>query len=157
MRSLLVALGLLAWCAASRVIAAALPSEIDVPTMKTSIYVGSVTLSTGPFLLTSEEYVATYSAKVSPWAYWSETGSITVKIYLGDYQRLRRGETIELTGEATSKKGRPRHVTARVRPTDANSGKLKVRIDAGGTKLIFNGTYRMVESSAESTTSPPGP
>jgi hypothetical protein len=123
----------------------ALPAQFDLPVMKTSIYVGSVTLSTGAFTLSEDAYSATYEANVFPWTFWGESGTVTLAVNPGDYARLLAGETIEITGEARNAKGKTREVSARAQPADATSGKIKVRISAGGTKLIFNGTYQVTE------------
>jgi hypothetical protein len=125
-----------------------LPAQFDLPRMKTSIYVGSVTLITGAFTLTEGAYTATYEAKVSPWSFWSEAGSIKLTVTPVDYDRLQRGETIEITGEARNGKGKLRQVTARTKATDATSGTIKVRIHASGTTLVFNSTYRILVAAA---------
>lgn len=149
MRRLFAGLSACAFCTGFAAPAAPLPAQFEVPTMKTSIYLGSVTLATSSFSRAEETYTATYDARVSPWSFWSESGTIAIVIVEDHYERLLRGETVELTGEALSKKGKPRHVTARAQPADAAGGKLKVRIDAGGTTLIFNGTYRLTVADAE--------
>ena len=118
-----------------------LPARFELPTMKTSIFIGSVTLVTGAFTRGDDSYTSTYDAKVSPWSFWSESGTISLDIDAGDYERLRAGETIELTGEAHNRKGKLRAITARAEPTDATTGKIKVRIIASGSTLVFNGTY----------------
>src|SRR5262245_44577653 len=107
----------------------ALPSpQVVVPAMKTSIYVGSVTLTTTPFMHRDEGFDATYEAKVRPWFFWSETGKITIKLPATDLARLALGQTVEFTGEASNHKGKPRTVSGRAQPANATSGKIKVRI-----------------------------
>ena len=59
----IVWLGLAAWAQASEV----LPDRVIVPKMKTSIYVGSVSLKTTDFERDGDVYNATYNAKVFPW------------------------------------------------------------------------------------------
>lgn len=115
---------------------------VIVPPIKTSIYVGSVTLTTSPFQRAGDQFEATYEAKVWPWFFWNETGRITIRLPHGDLERLARSERVEFTGEATNHKGKPRHVTGRADRTDAATGKIKVRIGVDDTELIFNGTYR---------------
>lgn len=118
-------------------------STIAVDAMKTSIYVGSVTLTTSEFHRAGDRYTATYEAKVWPWLFWSETGTIAITVPEAGLDRLRRGERLEFTGEAVSHKNKPRHITGRADRLDAASGKIKVRIGAGDVELIFNGTYRV--------------
>lgn len=117
-------------------------TRVSVPTMKTSIYVGSVTLGTGTFERNGEQWATTYEAKVFPWFFWSETGRITIKVPEADLARLAKGETVEFTGEAFNHKNKPRKVTGRAQPADPASGKIKVRIHVDDVELIFNGAYR---------------
>lgn len=116
--------------------------SVTVPPVKTSIYVGNVTLTTGVFQRDGDKFNTTYEAKVWPWFFWSETGRITINLPPADLERLARGERVEFTGEAFNHKNKPRHVTGRADRTDAANGKIKVRIGVDDTEIIFNGTYR---------------
>lgn len=118
------------------------PERVTVPAMKTSIYVGSVTLTTSEFRRDGDKFSATYDAKVFPWFFWSETGGITITVTTADFARLARGETVEFAGEAFNHKNKPRKITGRAQPADARSGKIKVRIHVDDVELIFNGPYR---------------
>ncbi len=120
--------------------------RITVAPMKTSIYIGSVTLTPGVFRREGSTLTATYSVKVFPWFFWGETGRITVTLSDADLARLAKGETAEFTGDGVNQKNRPRKVTGRAQPADATSGKFKVRILADGYELIFNSTYRFGSS-----------
>jgi hypothetical protein len=121
-----------------------MPAQFELPRVRTSIYIGSVTLITGVFTRVDDTYTSTYEAKVAPWSFWSEAGSIALNVAADDFARLRRGETIEITGEAINGKGKPRHVSARAKATDATSGTIKVRISVSGSTLVFNSTYRVL-------------
>jgi hypothetical protein len=118
--------------------------RVAVAPMKTSIYVGSVTLSTTDFLQQDESFKATYEAKVRPWFFWGETGRITIKLPVTDLTRLALGQPVEFTGEAANHKNKPRTVTGRAQPAGPTTGKIKVRIMADGVELIFNGTYLLL-------------
>jgi len=118
--------------------------HIKVAPMKTSIYVGSVTLTTGVFERQGSALTTTYDAKVFPWFFWGENGTITIALTDTGLAALARGETAEFTGDATNQKNKPRKVTGRAQPTDANSGKIKVRIMADGVELVFNSTYQFL-------------
>jgi hypothetical protein len=122
--------------------------RVTVAPMKTSIYVGSVTLTTTDFLQSDESFKATYEAKVRPWFFWGETGHITIKLPVTDLTRLALGQTVEFTGEAANHKNKPRTVTGRAQPGNGNGGKIKVRIMADGIELIFNGTYQLMAGEA---------
>ena len=112
---------------------------------KTSIYFGSVTLTTADFARAGSTLTSTYAAKVFPWIFWSESGRITINFSDADLARMSRGETAEFTGEAVNQKNKRRQVTGRAQPADASSGKIKVRIAADGIELIFNSTYRYLK------------
>ncbi|MBL9218391.1 MAG: hypothetical protein JNG82_07880 [Opitutaceae bacterium] len=127
------------------------PPRVAVAPMKTSIYVGSVTLSTTDFLAQDKGFQATYEAKVRPWFFWGETGRITIRLPAAELARLTQGHAIEFTGEATNHRNKPRTVTGRAQPAGANSGKIKVRIMADGIELIFNGSYQLSTATPAGT------
>lgn len=118
-------------------------TRATVPAMKTSIYVGSVTLTTGTFERAGDRWSTTYKAKVFPWFPWSENGDIMIVVTDADLARLARGETVEFTGDAKNHKGKPRKVTGRAQPANDHAGKIKVRIAVDDVELIFNGTYEL--------------
>jgi hypothetical protein len=117
-------------------------TQVTVAPMKTSIYVGSVSLTTGVFERADAKLTATYEVKVFPWIFWGETGRISITLSDAARASIAKGETAEFTGEAINHKNKPRTVTGRAQPIDATSGKIKVRIGADGYVLIFNSTYR---------------
>jgi hypothetical protein len=125
-------------------------TRATVPSMKTSIYVGSVTLSTGTLQRAGDRWSSTYNAKVFPWFPWSEHGDITITVTEADLARLAKGETVEFTGDAKNHKGKPRKVTGRAQPANDRSGKIKVRIHVDDVELIFNGSYELGRGSASS-------
>ncbi|HVT72912.1 MAG TPA: hypothetical protein VHD61_07230 [Lacunisphaera sp.] len=115
---------------------------VTVPPMKTSIYIGSVTLTAGVFHREGDTFATTYEAKVRPWFFWSETGRITITLPQAELVKLARGERVTFTGQATNHRNKPRRVTGQADRIDAASGKIKVRIEADGFELVFNGSYR---------------
>jgi hypothetical protein len=116
--------------------------HVTVEPMKTSIYIGSVGLTTGVFKRHGSTLSTTYEAKVVPWFFWSESGSITITLTDADLAKLATGQTAEFRGDAVNEQNKPRPVTGRARPADGTSGKIKVRVMADGVELIFNGTYK---------------
>lgn len=137
--------------------APALPTQVAVPAMKTSIYVGSVTLKTTPFARAGTTWSATYEARVFPWAFWSEHGEISIHLAEDDLARLLGGEQIEFTGDARNHKGKPRPVTGRATPASREEGRIKVRITADGVELVFNGTYSLQHESVSRTSATAAP
>lgn len=122
--------------------------RVEVPAMKTSVYVGTVTLTTGAFVRTGEAFESTYEAKVFPWFFWSEHGRIAMRVPAAELARLARGERIEFTGDARNQRDKPRRVTGHAEPADATSGRIKVRIHLDDLTLVFEGAYRFVPPPA---------
>ncbi len=116
--------------------------HISVEPMKTSIYLGNVTLTPGVFERKGSTLAATYEARVFPWFFWSETGRIVITLKDADLANLAKGEKAEFTGDAVNQKSKPRKVTGYARPVDATTGQFKVRILANGVELVFDGNYR---------------
>ncbi len=119
--------------------------RVVVEPTKTSIYVGSVSLKMPPFVRREAVYATTYTAKLRPYFFYSETGELWITIPDDDLRRLERGETIEFEGRARNDRGHYRGISGRAVPANATSGKLKVRVFVTETlELIFNTTYRFV-------------
>jgi hypothetical protein len=131
--------------------------RLSVAPMKTSIYVGSVILTTGVFEREGSTLATTYVAKVRPWFFWGETGKITLTLTDTDLANLAKGGKAQFTGAAFNHRNKPRQVTGRAEPANATSGKFKVRIIADGVELIFNGTYQLAagQTGAETPPTPP--
>ncbi len=140
---LLSALGLIAPLRAETAPVVTGWDRITVAPMKTSIYIGSVTLIPGVFRREGSTLAATYTVKVFPWFFWGETGRITITLSDAELASLNKGEVVEFTGDGVNQKHKPRKVTGRAQPADATSGKFKIRIAADGYELIFNSTYRL--------------
>jgi hypothetical protein len=126
---------------------AAAPAEkfntVTVPPVKTSIYIGSVTLTAPTFTRRGSTYSSTYTAKVFPFFFMGEKGTIAVTFTDDDLAKLAKGEPVDFKGEGRNEDGEPRHVEGKATPADAASGKLKVRIWVSPKiELIFNTTYR---------------
>jgi hypothetical protein len=118
-------------------------STVTIPTVKTSIYIGSVTLAAPAFVRTGSSYASTYTARVVPFFWAGEAGRIAVTITDDDLARLAKGEAVDFTGEGRNEDGELRRVEGRATPDDAESGRLKIRIWVSPRiELIFNTTYR---------------
>ena len=118
-------------------------SRVEVAPAKTSIYLGSVTMTMPTFVRVNGGYDAPYVAKVFPFFFYNESGRLRVEISDAALEQLGRGEPIEFTGRALRDDGAERRVEGKATPTDASSGKLKVRVFySKRIELIFNTTYR---------------
>jgi hypothetical protein len=134
---------LLATPLAARVVSQTLFDEVTVDKVKTSIYIGSVTLRTPPLTRDNGSYHTTYRATVFPYFFHNEHGTLTIHLSDAELERLTAGQTVEFSGEARNSEGEHREVTGRAQPADAQSGKLKVRVRVTPKiELIFNTTYR---------------
>ncbi len=123
-------------------------AEATVETAKTSIYIGSVTLAMPPFRRVGEGYESSYTAKVFPFFFASESGRITIDLSDDELRRIAAGESLDFTGRAEESGGDPRRIEGRIAPDDAASGQIKVRVWVSPRiELIFNTTYRFTGSS----------
>ncbi len=118
-------------------------AEATVDTVKTSIYVGSVTLRMPPFKRNGDVYESTYQARVFPYFFYNENGRIAITLSDEELERIGNGETVYFNGHAEDTSGEPRRIEGRVVPDDDRSGKIKVRVWVSkNIELIFNSTYR---------------
>lgn len=104
-----------------------------------------MTLKAGEFRRKGDDFVADYEATVFPWSFMNESGRITMHVPAPLLAQLQNGGTIAATGEGVNHRGRTRRVTAQAIPTDASSGRLKIRITAEGFSLTFSGSYHAAE------------
>lgn len=122
--------------------------EATVETSRTSIYVGRVTLELEPFQRVGGTYQSTYAARVFPYFFYNEHGSITITLGDEDLRRILAGETVEFVGDAMESSGDPRKVTGRITPKNSRSGDIKVRVSVSPRiELIFNSSYRFTGDS----------
>lgn len=111
--------------------------------VKTSIYVGSVTLRTKPLQRAGEVYAADYSAKVFPYFFESEKGQLWITFTDDDLAKLAKGQAVFFKGHAENSDHEARRIEGRALPFDAKHGKIKVRVFVTEKiQLIFNAEYR---------------
>jgi hypothetical protein len=123
-------------------------ATVDAEPVKTSIYLGSVTLSASEFHRQGQMYAADYTAKVFPFFFLSEAGQMRIAVPDESLQRLDAGQAIEFTGTAVRSDGRRRVITGRILPLTATTGKLKVRLIVNRSlTLVFDSAYRLPGSS----------
>ena len=119
-------------------------AQVTVEPTKTSIYIGSVSLTMSPFARQAGVYSTDYSAKVFPFFFYNEHGHLSIEFSDENLRQLRRGETVYFQGHASNSAGAPRRIEGRAIPDGANTGhgKIKVRVGVGRIELIFNTVYR---------------
>lgn len=119
--------------------------KVEIAPTRTSIYVGYVSMKMPVFVRKGDAYQSHYDAKVVPYFFYNEAGTLNVTVTDAQLQQLARGETIQFTGRAVNQDGEERVVTGRAVPKDATSGNIKVRVHVSKqVELIFNTTYRFV-------------
>ena len=119
--------------------------RVEIAPTKTSIYIGTVTMTMPVFVRHGGTYESTYTAKVFPFFFYNEKGTLAIDIGDETLRRLEHGEPIEFQGHGMSTSGGQRHVEGRAVPTAATGGKIKVRVFVTKKiQLIFNTTYRFV-------------
>lgn len=116
--------------------------RVEIAPTKTSIYIGSVSMTMPPFHRAGITYSSSYVAKVFPYFFQSEKGELSIDIPDEDLRRLERGEVVQFTGRGLNTDGEDRRIEGRAIPTNAQSGKIKVRVFVSKRiQLIFNTTY----------------
>jgi hypothetical protein len=120
-------------------------AQVTVNPTKTSIYIGSISLTMPPFARRNGVYQSEYKAKVFPFFFSSESGSISIEFSDDNLHQLLRGETVYFKGRAHNSNGDERRIEGRAVPeaAGADHGKIKVRVWVSKRiELIFNTVYR---------------
>ncbi len=121
-------------------------SVVTTAPVSTWIYVGSVTLTATPLLRQGGQYNAHYSAKVFPYFFSSESGSMVVNVSSASLLRLAAGSPIAFTGLATRSDGTLRPIDGTATPTGPSGGAIKVKIHLSKKiTLVFDTTYRLAD------------
>lgn len=117
--------------------------HVVVEPAKSSIYVGSVTLSLSAATRQNAAYECTYTAKVFPYFFMSETGQLRLNAPDETMRRLALGESVSFNGTGLSADGEKRRFEGQATPADATSGRLKVRcFISKRISLAFDMGYR---------------
>lgn len=120
-------------------------NQVEVAPTKTSIYVGTVAMTTSTFTRREHGFEAAYVAKVFPYFFSNESGRLFIEMSAAQLEALAQGAAIEFKGRGVRTDGVERRVEGRATPLDATSGKLKVRVYVSKrVELIFNTTYRFI-------------
>ncbi len=120
---------------------------VRIEPVKTSIYVGSVTLSVTPFLRKDHVFQSTYAARVFPYFFYNEQGKISIPIPDEDLEKLSRGETITFAGRGVNDAGDERKIDGKATAAGPHGGRIKVRVYVSKRiALVFNTTYSLMEA-----------
>jgi hypothetical protein len=111
---------------------------------KTSIYVGSVTLTVAPLTRQGASYASTYTASVFPYFFFTEAGTFQIEVSDADLFRLASGQSIDFTGLAVRADGVVRPLACHADPHSLADGRVKVRVYVSKRLiLVFNTTYHI--------------
>jgi len=117
--------------------------SVAVEPARTSIYVGTVTLTMPTFVRRGAVFESTYDCKVFPYFFANEHGTLRIDVTDADLDALRRGQPIDFRGHARSHRDAERTVEGRATPETPTEGRLKVRVHVSRRiELIFNTRYR---------------
>lgn len=122
----------------------ALYDHVVIASAKSSIYVGTLTLSLSPAHRENAAYECTYTAKVFPYFFMSESGRLHLDAPDESLRRLARGETVEFRGTGASDSGEKRRFEGQAFPASATAGRLKVRVFVSKRiSFAFDTTYQL--------------
>lgn len=118
-------------------------ATVAIEPAKTSIYIGNVTMTMPTFRRVADRYESSYVAKVFPYFFYNERGTLGIEFTDEQLAKLAGGERVEFKGQAKSDAGEDRRIEGHATPADATGGKIKVRVFVSKKiELIFNTTYR---------------
>jgi hypothetical protein len=117
-------------------------AAVDVEPVKTWVYLASVTLSVGRFVRHGDSFTATYAAKVFPYFFYNEQGSLRIDVPDDALRQLAAGHPFDFKGNAVREDGKVRRVDGTVTPIDAGTGRIRVRLFySRRIVLVFRTTY----------------
>jgi len=117
---------------------------VEVPALRTSAYVASVSMTVTPFRREHGAYRAEYSAAVFPYFFLNEAGRLEIEVPDEALRQVEKGAAISFQGKAIRSDGKERPVDGRVSATGPDAGRIKVRVVySRKITLVFNTTYRL--------------
>lgn len=125
--------------------------SVEVAAAKTSIYLGYVSMTMPVFARKGDAFESSYVARVVPFVFYNEKGTLSVTFTEAMLRQLERGEAVDFKGLAIREDGAERPVSGRATPAGvgAREGKIKVRVAySKKIELIFNTTYHFPKAPA---------
>ena len=83
-------------------------ARVTIEPTKTSIYIGTVAMTMPPFVRKNGTYESTYAAKVFPYFFSNEKGTLAITLSDESLRKLERGEPVEFSGRAVNTVGEER-------------------------------------------------
>jgi hypothetical protein len=116
---------------------------IFVAPARTSIYIGRLTVTPGPFVRAGSTYKASLGVDLSPYFYHDDA-RVWIDVSAAKLLALQAGKPIEFSGRVVRKNGQFRRVSGRAVPVNPSSGTLDIRVFLTSQVTIsFSTTYRV--------------
>jgi hypothetical protein len=117
-------------------------NRVEIKPTTSSLYIASVTMTMPPFLRKDALFASTYSARVSPFFFWSESGRIWIEIPEAKLRQVAQGEPVDFTGHGVNTSGEDRRIEGHATPTGPAEGTIRVRVFVSRRiYLTFETTY----------------
>jgi hypothetical protein len=117
---------------------------VDIKPATSSLFIATVTMTMPPFARRDTVFSSTYSARVFPYFFWSESGRIWIVVPADKLRRASLGEPVDFTGHGTSASGDERRIEGHATPTGPSGGNIRVRVFVSKRIfLTFDTTYEL--------------
>lgn len=117
-------------------------NRVEIKPTTSSLYIATVTMTMPPFVRQNAVFASTYSARVFPYFFWSESGRIWIEVPEDKLRKVEKGEAVDFTGHGVNESGEPRRIEGRAVPTGPAEGKIRVRVFISRRiYLTFDTTY----------------
>jgi hypothetical protein len=124
-------------------------NQVEIKPTTTSLFIASVTMTMPPFVRQNAVFASTYSARVFPYFFWSESGRIWIEVPEGKLRQVERGEAVDFTGRGVNESGERRRIEGHATPTGPAEGKIRVRVFVSRRiYLTFDTTYVLTGTAA---------
>ena len=119
-------------------------NRIDIRPTTTSLLIATVTMTMPPFVRRNTVFSSTYSARVFPYFFWSESGRIWIIVPVDKLRLVAQGQPVVFTGRGVSESGDERKVEGHATPTGPSGGRIRVRVFVSKRIfLTFDTTYEL--------------
>lgn len=118
--------------------------RVEIRPTTSSLFIATVTMTMPPFVRRDTVFSSTYSARVFPYFFWSESGRIWIVVPADKLSRVASGEAVDFTGRGLSESGDERKIEGHATPTGPLGGNIRVRVFVSKRIfLTFDTTYEL--------------
>jgi len=130
--------------------------QVTIFPASATFYIASVSMNYQPFVRHKNVFSSTYSARMSPFFFYSEKGHIWITFSDEALLRAILGEAVNFTGRALSDNGDARRIEGTATPTGPWSGRIRVRVFISRRIVLnYNTTYQLQGPTAAPVTPRP--